>query len=136
MGVEMNIKRHTVTATVFLAFSFWISFQLVPAQGATGVGGFPLKYRGAFNCGNGVVVFLRPGYRFRSGPGTGYRIIENNFDRIRYDTRVIARVGDWLDLNGSIDIWVNIRDVYVDNDPSWGFDFDLSDRCLSGVRVR
>lgn len=135
MGVEMDTKRRAKLATFVLVACSLGLIQLAPSQAATGAQGFPLKYEGAFNCGKDVWVSLRAGYTFRSGPGTKYPIVPNN-DDIRYDTQVLARVGDWLDLDGSIDIWVSVRDVYVEVDRSKKPDFDLHDRCLSGVRVK
>lgn len=105
-------------------------------QAATGVDGHLLKYADAFNCGPNVEIELRDHYRFRAGPGSNYRAIPDDFSRIRYDTRVLARRGDWLDLNGSIDLWVNIKDVYVSLDQSNPPEFNVHDKCLAKVVVR
>ena len=106
------------------------------ASAATGAQGLPLKIPGAINCGHGIEVQLKNGYRFKAGPSAKYPSIRDNFDEIRYDTRVIARYGNWVDLDGSIDLWVSIKDVFIEIKKSSLPTFDIHDRCLNGIEVR
>lgn len=101
---------------------------------ATGVDGFPLPYQGAFNCGDNVSVDLKRGFQFRAGPGTQFKVIKHLDGGV--SPVVLARVGEWLDLEGSIDVWVHIKDAYVVINKALPIGFDPNDKCLAGVEVR
>ena len=104
------------------------------AKPVTGVDGFPLSYTGAFNCGENVSVELKKGFQFRVGPGIKFKVIKHLDGGV--SPVVLARVGDWLDLEGSIDVWVNIKDAYIVINKALPIDFDPNDKCLAGVEIR
>ncbi|WP_443749208.1 hypothetical protein [Asticcacaulis solisilvae] len=75
----------------------------------------------------------------RSGPGNGYKRLRPSEDLdITLSFDIVARKGNWLELDADMPVWVTIDEVYIPKDVQQDeqAQVDLKNGCLSGIKVK